>query len=131
VPANKLCFEITETSAIANLAAATDFISRLHAQGCSFALDDFGSGLSSFGYLRSLPVDFVKIDGSLVCSMLADPTNSAMVTSITQIGRAMGKRIVAEWVEDAPTLQHLASLGVHYGQGNGIAQARALEAPVH
>ena len=131
VPANKLCFEITETSAIANLAAATDFISRLHAQGCSFALDDFGSGLSSFGYLRNLPVDFVKIDGSLVCSMLADPTNSAMVTSITQIGRAMGKRIVAEWVEDAPTLQHLASLGVHYGQGNGIAQARALEAPVH
>lgn len=126
IPPGKICFEITETSAIASLDSATQFIAGLSAHGCSFALDDFGSGLSSFGYLRSLAVDFVKIDGSLVHTMVTNPASSAMVASIAQIGRAMGKRVVAEWVEDDATLHQLKALGVHYGQGHWIASPRDL-----
>lgn len=126
IPPGKICFEITETSAIASLDSATQFIAGLSAHGCSFALDDFGSGLSSFGYLRSLAVDFVKIDGSLVHTMVTDPASAAMVASIAQIGRAMGKRVVAEWVEDDATVRQLKALGVHYAQGHWIASPRDL-----
>ncbi len=122
-----LCFEITETTAIANLAAAQRFIGEVKARGCRVALDDFGSGLSSFGYLRSLAVDFLKIDGIFVKDLLTDPINLAMVRSINDIGQVLGKRTVAEFVEDDATRRKLAELGVDYVQGYGIARPRPLD----
>ena len=117
----KLCFEITETSAIANLARAASFMRNLKQLGCQFALDDFGSGMSSFSYLKQLPVDYIKIDGSFV-QHLSDPVNRAIIDSICKVGRAMKALIIAERVEDAPTMTHLKALGVDYVQGYGIAK---------
>jgi len=126
VPASKLCFEITETAAIANLAGATRFIKALKGRGCRFALDDFGSGLSSFAYLKNLPVDFLKIDGTFVRDMLREPLNLALVKSINDVGRVMGKRTIAEFVEDPDTLEKLREMGVDYAQGFGVGKPQPL-----
>ncbi|MFG3695344.1 ammonium transporter [Stutzerimonas stutzeri] len=117
IPADCLCFEITETAAIANLSRAMTFMERLKAVGCSFALDDFGSGLSSFGYLKMLPVDYLKIDGSFVRDIEHDAIARAMVASINNIGHEMGLQTVAEFVESAAILECLQNIGVDYVQG--------------
>lgn len=126
IPAEKICFEITETAAIQNLAKASQFIKTLKRLGCSFALDDFGSGLSSFAYLKSLPVDFVKIDGFFVKDVVRDPVDLAMVKAINDMAHAMGKLTIAEFVEDKEILQKLVDLGVDYVQGYGIAKPAPL-----
>lgn len=120
VPPRKICFEITETAAIRNLADVTRFMERLAERGCSFALDDFGAGLSSFGYLRHLPVDCLKIDGVFVRDMATDDTDLAMVRAINDIGRTLDKTIVAEYVETHRSLELLREIGVDYVQGFAI-----------
>lgn len=122
IPAEKICFEITETAAISNLTDATIFINAMHKKGCSFALDDFGTGLSSFAYLKYLPVDFLKIDGLFVKGIVDDPIDYAMVKSIHEVGRVMGKKTVAEFVENRDIELKLKGMGVDYSQGYGIAR---------
>ena len=128
IPPNSVCFEITETAAIANLDHAIRFINELRQLGCLFALDDFGSGLSSFSYLRNLPVNYLKIDGSFVRGLDTDPVNAAMVNAIVQLGRVMSIETIAEFVENDATLQLLAEIGVDYAQGYGIARPGPLDA---
>jgi len=123
----KFCFEITETAAIANLTAARKFMASLRAMGCQFSLDDFGSGLSSFEYLRNLPVDYLKIDGVFVRNICNDEIDRAMVQSINQVGHVMGISTIAEFVEDEKTLNLLKQLGINYAQGFAIAKPRPLE----
>ncbi len=113
----RICFEITETAAIANIDDAIEFIAELRARGCRFALDDFGAGLSSFGYLKMLPVDYLKIDGSFVQEIKNDEVSYSMVRSICQIGRTMQLSIVAEFVGDDETRDLLKQIGVDYCQG--------------
>jgi diguanylate cyclase (GGDEF)-like protein/PAS domain S-box-containing protein len=122
----KICFEITETSAIASFSQANRFINSLKDLGCRFALDDFGTGLSSFGYLKHFPVDFLKIDGSFVRGILTDPIDREMVRSINEIGHLTGKQVVAEFAENQEIIEALRSLGVDYAQGYGIAQPSRL-----
>lgn len=122
IPAYKICFEITETAAITNLSQATHFIEQLKAQGCLFSLDDFGSGLSSFAYLKNLPVDYLKIDGLFVKDILDDEVDLAMVKSINEIGHVMAKKTIAEFVESERVFNLLKSLGVDYAQGYGIGK---------
>jgi EAL domain-containing protein (putative c-di-GMP-specific phosphodiesterase class I) len=118
VPHDGICFEITETAAITNLAEATGFIAKLKERGCRFALDDFGSGLSSFAYLKNLPVDYIKIDGTFVKDMATDSMDRAMVESINHIGHVMGLKTIAECVESEAILKHLRQVGVDYVQGD-------------
>ena len=127
VPASKICFEITETAAIANLEHASRFIGTLKALGSRFALDDFGSGLSSFAYLKTLPVDYLKIDGMFIRDIDEDPIHLAMVQSINEVGHLMGMETVAEFVENDNIVQVLRKLGVDYAQGYGICPPRPLE----
>ncbi|MDW3688831.1 EAL domain-containing protein [Cupriavidus sp. CV2] len=115
-----ICFEITETAAIGNLAQAAVFIRQLQEMGCRFALDDFGAGMSSFTYLKQLPAEYLKIDGSFVREMLNDPVNLVMVEAIQRIGHAMGKQTIAEYVENEALLARLRELGVDYAQGYGV-----------
>ena len=121
---SQICFEITETAAIANLAAAMNFISTLKDKGCCFALDDFGSGLSSFAYLKTLPVDFLKIDGRFVKDMVNDPIDCAMVEAIHRVGHLMGIKTIAESVENQAISDKLKVIGVDYVQGYAIAKPR-------
>ncbi len=120
--AGKLCFELTETAAIADLGRAGRFIRSLQSLGCSFALDDFGSGLSSFGYLKRLPVDYVKIDGMFVRDIASDEIDAAMVRAINEIGHITGKRTIAEFVENEEILARLQEIGVDYAQGYGVGR---------
>ena len=110
-------FEITETAAIGNLRNANAFIKALSEIGCQFSLDDFGSGLSSFGYLKNLPVQSIKIDGMFVRDMMNDPLDYEMVKSINDIGHVMGLETIAEFVENEEVWAKLKSIGVDYGQG--------------
>jgi diguanylate cyclase (GGDEF)-like protein/PAS domain S-box-containing protein len=126
VPPAVVCFEITETAAIANIHAATEFIHELKRLGCRFALDDFGSGLSSFYYLKKLPVDYIKIDGSFVRNMETDAIDCAMVSSIHQLGKVIGIRTIAEFVENDGIFEKLAEIGVDYAQGYGISRPQPL-----
>lgn len=126
IPAHKIGFEVTETATITNLTNAMHFITTLKAKGCKFSLDDFGSGFSSFGYLKTLPVDYLKIDGMFVKNVLADAIDLAMVKSINEIGHLMGMKTVAEFVENEHILAKLKEIGVDYAQGYGIARPRPL-----
>jgi diguanylate cyclase (GGDEF)-like protein/PAS domain S-box-containing protein len=120
--ATKICFEITETAAIASFSQANRFIQALKELGCKFALDDFGTGLSSFGYLKHFPVDFLKIDGSFVKEILHDPIDREMVRSINEIGHLTGKQTIAEFAENVDIINMLRTLGVDYAQGYGVSQ---------
>jgi diguanylate cyclase (GGDEF)-like protein/PAS domain S-box-containing protein len=120
--ATKICFEITETAAIASFSQANRFIQALKELGCKFALDDFGTGLSSFGYLKHFPVDYLKIDGSFVKEILHDPIDREMVRSINEIGHLTGKQTIAEFAENQEIINMLQSLGVDYAQGYGVSQ---------
>ena len=122
VPPNNVCFEITETAAISNIDEATIFMGALQNIGCRFALDDFGAGLSSFGYLRMLPVDYLKIDGSFVLEVTSDKISRSMVDAICQIGKTMGLSMVAEYVVDEATVEVLRKIGVDYVQGFHIGK---------
>ena len=122
VPAQNICFEITETAAISNVDEALAFMGSLRARGCLFALDDFGAGLSSFGYLKVLPVDYLKIDGSFVREVTTDEISLSMVSAICQIGSTMGLSLVAEYVNDDETTELLRSIGVDYVQGFGVGK---------
>jgi diguanylate cyclase (GGDEF)-like protein/PAS domain S-box-containing protein len=124
--ASKICFEITETSAVASFSQANRFIRSLKELGCKFSLDDFGTGMSSFNYLKQFPVDYLKIDGSFVRGILNDPIDREMVRSINEIGRLTGKQVIAEFAENPEIIETLRQLGVDYAQGYGIAQPSRL-----
>lgn len=119
---SRVCFEITETAAISNFKSAQTFIETLKYIGCSFALDDFGSGLSSFGYLKLFKVDYLKIDGCFVRDIVNDPTDKVMVTSINQVGKLLGMKTIAEFVENKEILEILTEIGVDYAQGYGMGK---------
>ncbi|MCU7915786.1 MAG: EAL domain-containing protein [Candidatus Thiodiazotropha sp. (ex Gloverina cf. vestifex)] len=120
LPDGLLCFEVTETAAISNLSSAKHFMQTLKRFGCEFALDDFGSGLSSFGYLKHMPVEYLKIDGSFVKDMIDDRIDESMVDAINRIGHIMGLETIAECVENEEILGRLVGMGVDYAQGYGI-----------
>src|ERR1700689_3266437 len=124
--ASKICFEITETAAVASFSQANRFIQALKELGCKFALDDFGTGLSSFGYLKHFPVDYLKIDGSFVREILHDPIDREMVRSINEIGHLTGKQTIAEFAENAEIIQMLRNIGVDFAQGYGVAQPQRI-----
>jgi diguanylate cyclase (GGDEF)-like protein/PAS domain S-box-containing protein len=127
IPTSHLCFEITETIAIANFNQVIAFVEQLKTRGCSFALDDFGNGLATFNYLKNLPVDFVKIDGSFVRNILINPIDCAIVDSINQIAHLMKIKTVAEFVESEAIFHKLKEIGVDYVQGYWIDQPKPLE----
>ena len=127
IPRNKLIFEITETATVTNLEKAADFINEMKDVGCKFALDDFGSGLSSYAYLKKLPVDYVKIDGVFVKELATDKSDFAMVKSIHEMAKFLGKRTVAEYVENNDILDKLKEIGIDYAQGWGIEKPIMLE----
>ncbi|AWL10998.1 Cellulose synthesis regulatory protein [Saliniradius amylolyticus] len=126
VPAEKLCFEITETAAVTNLSLARHFIDSLRALGCQFALDDFGAGMSSFTYLKNMAVDYVKIDGSFVRNLAQDKSNYVTVKAIHEIASSMHKQTVAEFVTDEQTRQLLIQMGIGYGQGFALGKPAPL-----
>ncbi len=126
LPRGLLCFEVTETTAISNLTKAAQLMRDLKAMGCRFALDDFGIGMSSFAYLKYLPVDYLKIDGVFIRDMAADPMDHAIVEAINRIAHILGLKTVAEFVENEATLERLRALKVDYAQGYFIAKPEAL-----
>jgi diguanylate cyclase (GGDEF)-like protein/PAS domain S-box-containing protein len=126
VPYKKICFEITESMAIVKMDETLEFINTFHRLGCLFSLDDFGSGFSSYAYLKTLPVDQVKIDGNFVKDILVDPIDMAMVNSINDVAKAMGMETVAEFVESSEILVELGKMGVDYAQGYGVAKPAPL-----
>jgi len=127
LPPQLLCFEITETVAIANFSHAIRFVNELKEMGCSFALDDFGSGFASFSNLKTLPVDYLKIDGSFVRPLMENPVDQAMVEVINQIGHVMGLKTIAEFVETREILESLCKLGVDYAQGYHLGKPLPLD----
>jgi len=122
-----LCFEITEQVAVEDLSSINNFIASLKALGCKFSLDDFGTGVSSYGYLRSLDVDYLKIDGSFVKHIVNDDVARTMVQSINQVGHTMNLKIIAEYVENNDIVRILREMGVDYGQGYEIAKPCPVE----
>jgi EAL domain-containing protein (putative c-di-GMP-specific phosphodiesterase class I) len=126
IPAGMICFEITETAAIANLTIAREFIAALGEFNCRFSLDDFGSGLSSFAYLKNLPVDYLKIDGMFVRDIVEDSMDEAMVKSINEIGHVMQLKTIAEFVENEEIRQRLKTIGVDFVQGYGVGMPAPL-----
>ncbi len=127
LPEGAICFEITETAAISNLARVIHFMQALKKLGCKFSLDDFGSGLSSFTYLKNLPVDYLKIDGQFISNVVDDSVDESMVRAISQVGHAMGIQTIAERVETKDVLEKLADLGVAYAQGYYIARPESVQ----
>jgi EAL domain-containing protein (putative c-di-GMP-specific phosphodiesterase class I) len=127
VPASKLCFELTETASMAVMGEAVAFIESVRARGCKVALDDFGSGLSSFAYLKALPVDILKIDGMFVRDIATDPLDLAVVKAVTDVARAVGKVTIAEWAETPDVLQRLREIGVDRAQGYAVHEPCPLE----
>jgi len=126
IPNQRVCFEITETAAISNINHARRFMRELKLLGCQFALDDFGSGMSSFAYLKNLPVDLLKIDGNFIRGIAVDEVDRVMVESINQVGHAMKLKTIAEFVEDQPTMDILLEIGVDYVQGNFVYEPLAI-----
>jgi len=122
-----ICFEVTESVAMNNIDLAMKFIQSLKDLGCSFSLDDFGTGVSSYGYLRDLPVDYLKIDGIFVKDLETDPVSQEMVRSINQVGHVMGLEVIAEYVENDEIIRILNEIGVDYGQGYGISRPLPME----
>ena len=122
VAPQRVCFEITETVAVRNLSRVSRFMERLREVGCRIALDDFGAGMSSFGYLKNLPVDIIKIDGSFIRDLLNDPMSHAIVRAVTDIGHQRGLLVVAEWVSNEEILQALVPLEVDFAQGFALHQ---------
>ncbi|OHC71503.1 MAG: hypothetical protein A3H93_20390 [Rhodocyclales bacterium RIFCSPLOWO2_02_FULL_63_24] len=127
VLAQQICFEITETSAIRHLAATIRFIHELKRLGVQFALDDFGSGAASFTYLRTLPVDYIKIDGHFVKDIATDSFDHAIVEAIHRIAQTANLKTIAEFVENDEVLAHVRAIGIDYAQGYGIAEPAPLE----
>jgi diguanylate cyclase (GGDEF)-like protein/PAS domain S-box-containing protein len=125
--ARGLCFEVTETAVITSMAQAVYFMHELRRRGCRFALDDFGSGLSSFHYLKTLPVDFLKIDGQFIGSVTTDVVDRSMVEAISQVGRALGIATIAEKVESAAVFAEMRRLGVQFAQGYYVARPAPIE----
>jgi diguanylate cyclase (GGDEF)-like protein len=128
IDATRLIFEITETAAVAHLSLGVRFMQALAESGCQFSLDDFGSGMSSFAYLKSLPVQQLKIDGAFVRDMLADPVDRAFVEAIHRIGHLMGMQTVAEYVESEDLMDAILEIGIDHAQGYAVARPRPLEA---
>ena len=128
MPPRSICFEITETAAIANFDKAARFFGEMKSLGCLFSLDDFGAGMSSFGYLKHLPVDFIKIDGSFVKDVAHDPVAVAMVRAINDVGHVMGKKTIGEFVDGENVLRGLREIGVDFAQGNWISPPRPFPA---
>lgn len=126
LPRGQLCLELTEVGAMANLARITEGMHELRAAGCSFALDDFGAGVSSFVFLRDLPIDYLKIDAALVRQLIDDPVDCAIVDSIARVGHALDVHTVALGVDDRGIAQKLAALGIDYAQGDQYGAPRAL-----
>lgn len=127
IPGQMLCFEITETAVISNLEAARHFISGLRAIGCRFTLDDFGSGLSSFSYLRNLQIDYLKIDGAFIRDVADDPLDRQLVEAIHSIGHILGLETIAENVENEDIRQTIAAIGTDFIQGFAIHKPAPLE----
>lgn len=125
VSPQRICFEITETAAVSNMARAVEFMQKLRAAGCKFSLDDFGSGMASFGYLKNLPVDYIKIDGSFIRQIETDPVSYSIVRAVTDIGHQLGLQVVAEWVADERARDLLRGLSVDYAQGFAIHKPEA------
>ena len=122
-----ICFEITETAAIANLSRAIEFIASIKQMGCKFSLDDFGSGLSSFSYLKNIPVDNLKIDGVFIRDVVDDPIDRVFVESIHNIGKMMGIKTTAEYVENEEILNCVKAIGIDYAQGYHLARPLPLK----
>jgi EAL domain-containing protein (putative c-di-GMP-specific phosphodiesterase class I) len=127
VPPELICFEVTETNAIANISSARRFIQALKKLGCRFSLDDFGTGMSSFAYLKHLPVDYIKIDGSFVREMLNNKVDRAMIETIVHMAKVMGKKVIAECVESEDILEALREIGVGYAQGYAVGRPEPFE----
>jgi len=126
LPPEMLCFELTETAAVSNLARADRLMQRMRVLGCTFALDDFGTGLSSLAYLKSLPVSVLKIDGSFVRDTIANQRTELMVRAIAQLAHTMGMETVAEFVETDELRLRMVALGVDYGQGFAVGRPQPL-----
>lgn len=127
LPNGAICFEITETAAISNLSRVVHFMQALKKLGCKFSLDDFGSGLSSFTYLKNLPVDYLKIDGQFIRNVVEDPVDESMVKAISEVGHAMGIETIAERVETKQVLEKLGALGIEFAQGYYIARPTSVQ----
>ena len=128
LPRGAICFEITETAAISNLSRVVHFMKSLKQLGCKFSLDDFGTGLSSFTYLKNLPVDYLKIDGHFIRNVAEDKVDESMVKAISEVGHAMGIETIAERVETKEVLEKLGELGIEYAQGYYIARPASVQA---
>ena len=127
IPYDKICFEMIESVAIIKMEYTIDFMRTFHRLGCSFALDDFGRGFASYSYLKHLPVDIVKIDGTFIKDLRADPVDVAMVSSIKDVAKALGMQTVGEFVESAATMTQLGNMGIDFAQGYGVAEPALLD----